>query len=349
MRLKCVGMFCLLGLLLSTAGCGSFVARRMAQSPNTYPKLFGGLARTQLAFDPSVLTNFPPRTVQVGPPEARLGYRIVEPMEFRMEATSTNWMKRGRQHSSFSFRTRSPGVTNAWTASPRGTVLLLHGYGLAEFAMVPWALRLAEEGWRCVLVDLRGHGKSNGRRIYYGVLETHDVRQLLDELERDGQIAGPVAIIGESYGAALALRSKAVDPRIGSVVAIAPYAELSDVVLNICDEYADWLPKGFVKSGLKKLPALLKVEAAELDMTTVLDRTPVAALFVAGGTDRIAPVADVRKLFVKAAPNSELVVVADAGHEAVPYHFDELLTPVLAWLNERNGSLRAEVGNRQPH
>ena len=91
------------------------------------------------------------------------------------------------------------------------------------------------------------------------------------------------------------------------------------------------------------------VEAAELDTTTVLDRTPVAALFVAGGGDRIAPVIDVRKLFGRAAPGSEMVVVAGASHEAVPYHFDELLPSVLAWLNERNGSLRAEVGNRQPH
>lgn len=349
MRLKCYGTLGLLVLVLGTAGCGQFVARRMAQSPNTYPKLFGGMARTQLAFDQNLLTNFPPRTLVVGPPKAQLSYRIVEPGDFQVEVTSTNWLKRGREHSSFSFRTRSPGVTNAWTASPRGTVLLLHGYGLAEFAMVPWALRLAEEGWRCVLVDLRGHGKSTGRRIYYGVLETHDLGQLLDELERAEQTSGPVAIIGESYGASLALRLKSVDRRIGSVVAIAPYGELTDVVLNICDEYADWLPKGLVKSGLKKLPVLLKVEAAELDTTTVLDRTPVAALFVAGGGDRIAPVIDVRKLFGRAAPGSEMVVVAGASHEAVPYHFDELLPSVLAWLNERNGSLRAEVGNRQPY
>ena len=336
MRLKFYGTLSLLVLMLSTAGCGNFVARRMVQSPNTYPDWFGSMARTQLAFDRKVLTNFPSRTLTVGPPEARLRYRIVEPMDFQMEVTSTNWMKHGRQHSSFSFRTRLPGVTNDWTALPRGTVLLLHGYGLAEFAMVPWALRLAEEGWRCVLVDLRGHGKSTGRKIYYGTVEAHDLSQLLDELARDQQVSGPVSVIGESYGAALALRLKAVDPRIGSVVAIAPYGELSGVVLNICHEYAGWLPTSLVKAGLKKLPALLKVDAAGLDTTTVLDRTPVAALFVAGAGDKIAPVADVRKLAGKAVPGSEIVVVPDASHEAVVYHFDELLAPVLAWLDGKH-------------
>jgi pimeloyl-ACP methyl ester carboxylesterase len=85
---------------------------------------------------------------------------------------------------------------------------------------------LAQEGWRCVLVDLRGHGKSTGRRIYFGVQEARDLSQLLDELARDGQLARPVATLGESYGAALALRWKGLDPRVGPVVAIAPCAVL---------------------------------------------------------------------------------------------------------------------------
>jgi cephalosporin-C deacetylase-like acetyl esterase len=42
-----------------------------------------------------------------------------------------------------------------------------------------------------------------------------------------------VAVIGESYGAALALRWKTMDPRVGNVVAIAPYVVLSNAVLNM--------------------------------------------------------------------------------------------------------------------
>ena len=70
-----------------------------------------------------------------------------------------------------SFGADVPGRTNQWSAHPRGTVILLHGYGLAQFAMVPWAIRLAQSGWRCVLVDLRGHGKSTGKKVYFGTRE----------------------------------------------------------------------------------------------------------------------------------------------------------------------------------
>jgi len=324
----------LLALVLTGSGCGSFVARRMAQSPNTYPRWLTPPARVELAFDEIFLTNFPPHFVKVGPPVARLRYRMVEPADYSFTTTTTNWTKRGRPYHHFSFGFNFTGPTNEWTVQPRGTVLLLHGYGMAQFAMAPWAMRLAQDGWRCVLVDLRGHGKSTGKRIYYGIQETRDLSQLLDQLAREGQLAGPVAALGDSFGGTLALRLKASDPRIERAVAIAPYAVLSNVVVNIHHEYADWLPRWFPRLGLKHLPALLKVPPEELDTATVLARQPVAALFVAGGGDKISPEAEVRKLYAQALPGSELLVVAEASHESVPYYFNELALPVLAWLRD---------------
>ena len=257
-----------------------------------------------LAFSPKFLTNFPKQFVAVGPPAARLCYRVVEPADYDLKVSSTNWLEHGRKQFEFNFHADLPGRSNVWTSAPRGTVVLLHGYGLAQFSMAPWALRLAQEGWRCVLVDLRGHGKSTGNQIYFGVRETHDLSQLLDELAQDGRLKEPVAAFGESYGAALALRWKTVEPRVRTVVAIAPYAGLSNAVLNLCHEYAGWLPKTFIKAGLKKLPSVLEIPAAELDTTTELARTPVTALFVAGAEDKITPVADVKQLHALAAPGS---------------------------------------------
>jgi len=313
------------------------MAHRMAQAPNTYPKWLAPVAPVAVAFSPKFLTNFPKQFVEVGPPSARLCYRIVEPADYHLTISSTNWIAHGRKEFEFDFHADVPGRTNIWTSAPRGTVVLLHGYGLAQFSMAPWALRLAQEGWRCVLVDLRGHGKSTGKRIYYGVEEAHDLSQLLDELARGGRWQEPVAAFGESYGAALALRWKTVEPRVGTVVAITPYAGLSNAVLNLCHEYAGWMPKTFIKAGLKKLPSVLEVPADELDTTTELARIPVTALFVAGAEDKITPVADVEQLRALAAPGSELVVVPDATHEAVTYFFADLVPPVLAWLSGAGG------------
>jgi len=135
--------FALLTLLvvcLVTSGCGSFIAHRMVQAPNTYPKWLAPVARVELAFGPALLTNFPAYSVKVGPPSARLHYRLFEPADYAFSVSSTNWLRRGKKHFRFGFRATLPGKTNTWTASPRGTVVLLHGYGLSEFAMAPWAL-----------------------------------------------------------------------------------------------------------------------------------------------------------------------------------------------------------------
>jgi len=346
MRLRSFASLVLLILALNTAGCGGFVARRIAQAPNSYPSWLAPAAPVQLDFSDSFLTNFPSQFFQVASPPARLRYRVIEPADYSVEVSSTNWNESGKPHFKFSFSAKLPGRTNAWTSSPRGTVLLLHGYGEAGFAMAPWALRLAEEGWRCVQVDLRGHGKSTGHRIYFGIQETRDLSGLLDALARDNRWAPPIAAVGQSYGAALALRWKTVEPRVGTVVAIAPYAGLSNAVLNICREYASWLPRPLVRSGLKKLPSLLEVEKQELDTTSVLASTPVSALFVAGTADKITPLADVRELYEESATGSKLLIVPGATHEAVPYYFDEIVPAVLARLNGESD--RHAAASREP-
>jgi pimeloyl-ACP methyl ester carboxylesterase len=320
-------------LALNTTGCGTFIARSIARAPNRHPSWLAPHAPVTLSFSPKLLTNFVSHYVDVSPPPARIFYRIIEPADYHLEISSTNWLADGKKQYEFNFKATVPARSNVWTASPRGTVLLLHGYGLAQFSMLPWALRLSQDGWRSVLVDLRGHGKSTGRRIYFGIKETGDLSQLLDALARDKELAGPVVVVGESYGAALALRWETVEPRVHSVVAIAPYASLSNAVLNICHEYAGWLPKAVIESGLKKLPALLQIPASELDTTTVLRRKPVAALFVAGGGDTIMPVKDVEQLRALALPGSKIVIVPDATHETLTYYFSDLALPVLSWLD----------------
>jgi len=318
---------------LGTTGCGTFMARAISRAPNRYPTWFAPEAPVTLAFNPQLLTNFVAQYVDVGPPPARLRYRIIEPADYSLKISSTNWLADDRKDYSFTFRATVPGPTNYWTASPRGTVFLLHGYALAQFSMLPWALQLGEDGWRCVLVDLRGHGESTGKRFYFTVKEVSDMRQLLDHLEQNGQISGPVSAVGESMGAVLALRWKTVDPRVASVVAIAPYASFSNATMNIQQEYAGWMPRSLVADGIAQLPSVLNIPADQFDPITFMRDKPVAALFVAGGLDKIAPPSEVEQVKNLALPESPMVLIPDATHESLTYYFSNLKTPVEAWLD----------------
>ena len=320
--------------MLLTSGCGTFMARRMAQAPNTYPNWFAPEAPVLLGFPTNLFANFPKQYVPIGPPDARLCYRVIEPADYRLTVSSTNSVTHGQKQTDFEFHAEVPGKPNAWTSQPKGTVVLLHGYALAQFSMMPWALELAQEGWRCVLVDFRGHGHSTGKEIYYGIHEPQDLAQLLDRLATKGQLRTPVAAMGESYGASMALRWGAADPRISTVVAITPYAGLSNAVMNLRNEYAAYVPKTLIRAGLKKLPTVLGTTSTELDTTPVLSQHSEQALFVTADGDKIAPLSEVQKLLAVAAPGSKLIVVPDSTHETVTYHFVELVPPVLNWLNK---------------
>lgn len=344
MRLKCLVLTLLFALILLSVGCGRFLAERLAQAPNTYPDWIKRKMPVYLDVGSKVLTNFPPRFLEAGPPPAKLRYRVIEPRDYQLSFSSTNWQERGKTWFKFTFRQKLPGEPTRYTSAPRGTAVLLHGYSLDQGRMVPWAFRLAQEGWRCVLLDLRGHGKSTGDRIYFGLVEARDLGQLLDQLASDRQLVEPVIAIGESYGGALALRWKSVEPRVRRVVAITPYAVLSHAVMNMRQYNASFVPAFLVKLALKHLPQVLHADAPELDLMTVLQRSPVTALFVAGGEDQIAPANDVRRLQEVAAAPSRLLIVPHATHEATPYFFDELAQPVISWLNEASAAAGAHAG-----
>jgi pimeloyl-ACP methyl ester carboxylesterase len=323
-------------LALCASGCGGFAARRMAQAPNTYPTWFAPKAPVTLQFSDKLLTAFTNRFLQVDSPEARIRYRVIEPADYQFSWTNEMDEARGELNLNFSANVRNlPEHTNQWTAQPRGTVVLLHGYGVAGFAMLPWALLLGQEGWQTVLVDLRGHGKSTGKRIYFGSQEVSDLSALLNQLDAAHKLAPPVSVIGDSYGAVVALKWKMTEPRIDRVVAISPYADLSNAVLNISRQYASWIPQSLLKAGLHKLPELLRVKPSELNpesWISWLEQNHQAVLFVAGGADKIAPLDEVERLYEEAGPRSKLLIVPKAAHEPLPFYFDDLAEPITRWL-----------------
>jgi cephalosporin-C deacetylase-like acetyl esterase len=337
-----LGCSLLAALCCISSGCGSFVARRLVQAPNTYPSWMRPQASVELGFVSDILTNLPSQYVTIGPPPARLHYRLLEPGNYQTKAASTNWMEQGRMHFRFDFSFILPNATSPRTNNPAGTVVLLHGYGIDQLSMVPWAFRLAQENWRCILVDLRGHGKSTGNRIFFGVRETQDLTRLLNELAQRGLVSLPVVAMGESYGAAVALRWKLEEPRIQSVVAISPYPKLTPAILNIRRHYASWIPENCLEAGLNRLPALLGTNAASLDPINLMQGHPLDALYVAGGLDCVVPPDEVWRLRAASSEQSQCVLVSRATHESLPFFFTELEHQVVQWLNKTSASAASD-------
>ena len=89
---------------------------------------------------------------------------------------------------------------------PRLTVAILHGYAEHGGRYGHVQAALAARGISSVVADLRGHGRSAGRRGYVARFEDYhlDVDALL-EVARERAEGGPVALLGHSAGGLLAV------------------------------------------------------------------------------------------------------------------------------------------------
>ena len=327
-----------LGLLLAVASAGAgcspsgLLARQMVKAPNRVPAFVKPEGRVLLHWPEGVIKRFPTGTNEVGSPPVPLRWVRVEPAEFGMEVSSAKRGDgpRGGMNYRFAFRLPREGLPPAREA--KGTAFLIHGYGVDLETLFPWAIYLAEAGWRSVLVDLRGHGGSGGKRVTFGVLETNDLCQLRRELESTGEVRGPYVAVGHSLGAALVLRWQAVDPAIRGSVALGPFARFVPAAGRLRDEYARWVPRSWVRRAAVRVPRVLGVEAERLETDVAIRGRGVRAMLVASADDVITPPEEAAALRELTGTGSALLIVGGGSHETLPYLFDQHGDAVRDWL-----------------
>jgi pimeloyl-ACP methyl ester carboxylesterase len=199
-------------------------------------------------------------------------------------------------------------------AAPRGTIFVLHGIRDTKEAMRGWAAVVADAGYRAVLVDLRGHGRSSGDVLTYGVREAADLAQVLDALSaREGPL-DPVGVMGHSYGASTAIQWAGRDARIGAVVAVAPFASLREVVPG----YLPWeLPEALARRVIHRAGVLAGFDPDEANAASAVAHTHADILLVHGSADRRVPAWHSERIRAAAAGHAELVLVDGAGHDSI--------------------------------
>ncbi len=94
----------------------------------------------------------------------------------------------------------------ASTSEARGTILWVHGYAEHSGRYLPIIEYLLERGWHSVAWDLRGHGRSTGRRGYISDIEEYlaDLTAVWTHWHK--RIPEPVVLFGHSLGGLIALR-----------------------------------------------------------------------------------------------------------------------------------------------
>lgn len=203
-------------------------------------------------------------------------------------------------------------------ARPRATVLVLHGHRADKAEMLELGRGLAAEGYRAVLVDHRGHGRSTGDYLSYGIVESRDMMTLLDSLQQQGLVAGSVGVLGFSYGGSVGMQLAARDSRVKTLVTVSTFSSLRRVVGDYIECFlpfaSPFISDARIDAAVQKAGAVGGYDPAEADTERAARRVRVPVLLFHGRDDRRIPFRHGLRLAHAVKTEHRFVPLPGCGH-----------------------------------
>lgn len=243
-----------------------------------------------------------------------------------------------------------------WTTpDARATLVLTHGMGEHSESYIKTAESLGRLGYNVVAWDLRGHGRSAGKRGHVDHFTdfTADLSQFLLHLQKNGQLDQPFALLGHSMGGLITLKylvdeagdGASDDPRPKACVLSSPLLDVAlkvpvvkdmaaKVLANVWPsltlyneiKYSDltrdpeWL-KTYPKDSLrhdKISPALYYGMMNTMkNVTENADKIKLPIAILAAGDDKIVSLEASRRVFENLGSSQKLMKVYDESYHEI--------------------------------
>jgi alpha-beta hydrolase superfamily lysophospholipase len=195
-----------------------------------------------------------------------------------------------REERTFTAPTASPGVTffahsvrPRNPAAERARLAIVHGYGDHAGRYEEFMTWLAARGIGCHAFDLRGHGRSSGRRAFVQAWEEYlddldaffETSELHQPAHGGSELPPPMFVLGHSHGglvvAAAGVRHRLERHSVRGVVLSAPYLVNALRVprhklfaAHVANLLAPWLR---IRSGVR--PEMMSTDAARVEDSRV--------------------------------------------------------------------------------
>jgi alpha-beta hydrolase superfamily lysophospholipase len=201
--------------------------------------------------------------------------------------------------------------------------IIVHGLGDTLESYQEHAELFIERGHSVLLLDLRGHGGSEGDHATFGGLESEDVRAATQYLEAEGLSDQGFVLMGHSMGAVAVLLAAADRTDVRAVIAEAPFDSYRNTVAHHAKIFfglPSWFPL---------IPLVIRIaewragfDADEIDTVAAASRIQAPLLAIVDGEDRRMPEPVVRGI-VDAHPGSHrLWIASGVDHVGAIYHPD---------------------------
>lgn len=193
-------------------------------------------------------------------------------------------------------------------------VILVHGIDANRRAVLPEAAILAEAGYHLLMIDLRGHGLSEGNEATYGYREALDVQAAIDYLDVLPDVK-QIGALGTSYGGAAVARAAAIDPRLQAVVIESSFSSLTDAVEDAFDDLSIFPKWPFAPLFVSLAERRVGLEISQVDSARDLATLqPRAVMIIHGSQDQLFPVRHAQEMYDSAREPKELWIIEGMGH-----------------------------------
>ncbi len=205
---------------------------------------------------------------------------------------------------------------NIWASeitveNPKAIVIFLTGIQQPSITQFyPHAKLLMNNGYASILLEVRGHGRSDGNKICLGYDEILDVKATIDYIKsKNGYKNIPIVIQGVSMGGAVATNAFGQFEEINALIAMSTYTTFQEVLIDNLEYYnvPDFLCT--IEKPLFKLALCANFGVAKVNtmnpMTQIQNSNNRPIFLIASSGDTSVPVDHTKKLY-ELSDNSEL-------------------------------------------
>lgn len=191
----------------------------------------------------------------------------------------------------------------------------MHGWGGSAADMMPVSERLLAAGLYVLLLDARGHGRSDDAHVVSMTSIAEDIRAALAWLRAQPQVdPARIVLVGHSVGAGACLFVAADDTAVAAVVSLA---SMADPEAFMADGLHHRLPGILTTLALRYVEYAIGYRFTEFAPVYTIGRVHAPVLLLHGQCDRTVPLSDAYRLHALAPQNSTLVVLPDADHNSL--------------------------------